>query len=51
MNEILAWEMFCKTGKIEDYLSYKNTQNYEMTNNYDYNNKRTGDKRTSSWRE
>lgn len=30
MNEIIAWELFVKTGKIEYYLAYKNLINKRL---------------------
>ncbi len=33
MNNKLAWEKFEKTGKISDYLQYKSTEDFLISNN------------------
>lgn len=30
MDEKTAWNMFCQTGKIQDYINYSNIKNSEI---------------------
>ncbi len=54
MNQNEAWDVFIKSGKIQDYIQYKN-YNFKGTeiliNDYDANYQSVDNKRTDSGRE
>jgi hypothetical protein len=45
MNEINAWDLFFKTGKVSDYLAYKNLRSLnEKEYGGEIHNRRTDNK-------